>query len=149
MSLKNTAGSYGIIAKGFHWLSALIVLGLLPLGFYMVALEFSAFKLSLYWWHKSFGTLLLFLVMLRMLWRFTNVSPPAHPDHHRWEQRLAGFIHVVLYISMVGMTISGWVMSSAGDFTHSFFGLFDMPRIVAKDEQFFRLSRGRDREQCV
>ncbi len=133
--IKNTQERFGAIAKGFHWLLAIVILGLLPLGFFMVTLSNSdPFKLDLYWWHKSFGTLVLMLVALRLIWRFANRQPDHILSHKKWERTLAAIIHVLLYVGMFLMPLSGWVMSSAGDFTHSFFGLFDLPHIAPKNE---------------
>lgn len=138
MAFKNSPDQYGFIAKGFHWVSALIVLGLMALGFYMVSLEFSPFKLDLYWWHKSFGTLIFFLVLLRLIWRFVS-SPPAHVETHQpWERSLARIVHVLLYVGMIGMPVSGILMSAAADFPRPFFGLFEIPDMVeGKNDPLF------------
>lgn len=130
MIWKNTPAQYGIPAKAFHWVSALIVLGLLLLGFYMAGLTPGPGKLSLYWWHKSFGSLLFFIVIARLLWRFTNGQPDPVQGHKPWERLLAKAVHVLLYIGMIGMPLSGLLMSAAGDFPRPFFGLFNMPDII-------------------
>ncbi|MCB9990376.1 MAG: cytochrome b/b6 domain-containing protein [Rhodospirillales bacterium] len=141
MGVKNTTESYGIAAKGLHWVMALMVLGLLLLGFYMGGLDFSPFKLSLYGWHKSFGTLVLFLVAFRLAWRLANPRPAHIKTHKGWEKALAALVHILLYAGMIVMPLSGWLMSSAGDFAHSFFGLFEMPDLVGKDKDLFRQMR--------
>lgn len=141
MNLKNTKERYGGVAKGFHWLVAVIVLGMLPLGYYMTGLDFSPFKLQLYGLHKSFGTLILFLVILRLVWRLGGPVPQSLPQHHKWERRLAHITHYALYAALFLMPLSGWVMSSAGDFPHSFFGLFEMPDLTEKNKAIFDQSR--------
>lgn len=141
MQLKNTPERYGAIAKGLHWLVALLVLVLLPLGFIMVSLELSPFKLALYFWHKSFGTLVLVLAALRLAWRLYNRRPAEIASHRLWERRLAGSVHVLLYAGLILMPLSGWLMSSAADFSHSFFGLFNIPDLVGRDEALFRQMR--------
>ncbi len=140
MGWKNSSQQYGTAAKGLHWFSALIVLAMLPLGFYMVSLDFSPFKLDLYWWHKSFGTLVLLIVLLRLGWRFANEQPAPHENHRPWERGLAKTIHFLLYAGMIGMPLSGWLMTSAGDFTHSFFGI-PVPHIAPKNETLFKAMR--------
>ena len=142
MTWKNTSISYGMPARGFHWLCALIIFGLIPLGFYMVSLDFSPLKLNLYWWHKSFGTLIFFLVLLRLLWRFINQQPLPLSSHKKWERILARLVHILLYIGMIGMPLSGLLMSAAADFPRPFFGLFDMPDIIpGKNKALFDLMR--------
>lgn len=139
--LKNSTERYGSIAKGFHWALALVVLGMLPLGFYMVALDPAPFKLALYGWHKSFGTLVLFLVVPRLIWRFAYGTPEHIATHARWERGVAHAAHGLLYLGMIGMPLSGWLMSSAGGFPHSFFGLFAMPDLTGKNKALFDLMR--------
>lgn len=120
---------------------ALIVMGMVLLGFYMHGLEFSPFKLSLYDWHKSFGTLVLFLVAARLIWRFSGKVPQGLKTHKAWEKALAHLAHYGLYILMLLLPLSGWLMSSSGDFSHSFFGLFEMPDLTGKDRETFRFMR--------
>lgn len=141
MGIKNTQTAFGSVAKSFHWLSALIVLALLSVGFYMAELGASPFKIQLYGLHKSFGLLVLFLVVGRIVWRLANVTPAPLPSHHKWERILSSLIHFLLYVGLIGMPLSGWLMSSAGDFPAMFFGLFDMPDLVDKDRDLFRLMR--------
>lgn len=131
---------YNCLAKGFHWLSALIVLGLVPLGFYMSSIEFSPLMTDLYAWHKSFGTLLLFIVAFRILWRFSKGVPAPLESHAVWEVWLAKFVHVLLYLGLIGMPVSGWLMTSYGQFPHAFFG-FNIPPITPKDQDMYRLMR--------
>lgn len=139
--LKNTDKDYGLIARGFHWTSALIVLALLSLGFYMAGLDVSPFKFSLYFWHKSFGALVLVLVVLRFGWRLYNPAPEPLEGHQKWERTLAKIVHILLYFGLVAMPLSGWFMSSAGDFPAPFFGLFVLPDFIPKDEALFKLFR--------
>ncbi len=136
-----TGVRYSMIARGLHWVSALIVLGLLPLGYYMTGLDASPFKLELYSLHKSFGTLLFFLVLVRLVWRFVSPPPVPLPTHAAWEKALAKLVHVLLYIGMIGLPLSGWLMASAGAFPHTFFGLFDMPDLAGQDEALFNRMR--------
>ena len=141
MPLKNTSRSFGFIAKSFHWITALLVLGLLSAGFFMTEMAFSPFKLQIYGLHKSFGILVLMLVAGRILWRFHTPPPEPLETHQRWEKTLSRLIHFLLYAGLIGMPLSGWVMSSAGDFKNSFFGIFELPKLTGKNEDIFRLSR--------
>ena len=138
MSADDSQNRYNPVSKGFHWVSALIVLGLLPLGYFMTSLEFSTFKLDLYAWHKSFGTLLLILVALRILWRLRKGTPPHLDAHTRWEVVLAKIVHILLYFGLIGMPVTGWLMTSFGQFPHAFFGL-NIPPITPKNEDLYHL----------
>jgi cytochrome b561 len=69
-----------------HWLIALLMLGLLGLGFYMHDLPLSPQKLQLYAWHKWAGVTVFLLVILRMAWRVTHQPPPLPAGMPRWQQ---------------------------------------------------------------
>ena len=132
MPLKNNNKSYGAIAKSFHWIMALIILGLILVGLYMTELAYSPFKLEVYALHKSFGLLVLWMAGLRILWRLYSKPPQANIPHQKWENFLSKLTHIFLYIAMFGMPLSGWVMSSAGEYPVPFFGI-SMPDIVPKN----------------
>lgn len=72
--LKNTSSSYGLIAKLFHWLMGLVIIGMLIVGFYMTSMDPSDDKWQLYFFHKSIGVIALVLVGLRLLWRVINTT---------------------------------------------------------------------------
>lgn len=140
MNFKNTKDAYGIVTKMFHWSMALIILGLLLVGLYMTGMENSPQKFEVYGLHKSFGLLILWMVGLRILWRGFTVQPVAHENHAIWERILAKVTHLFLYGAMIGMPLSGWLMSSAGEYPVSFFGL-QMPSLMGKDTDIAHLMK--------
>ena len=75
---RNTSKRYGLVSILIHWLSALIVFGLFALGWWMLTLTYydQWYRLGP-WWHKSFGTCLLILTVLRVLWVMANPKPAA------------------------------------------------------------------------
>ncbi len=131
MCWKNTAFSYGIVAKSFHWVMALMILGLLAVGFYMAGLDGTPDKFKLYNLHKSTGCLVLILVCVRLMWKMVNVAPVLPPSLHRLEKFLAHMGHLALYALMFAMPMSGLLMSQASGFPVSVFGLFIMPEFMA------------------
>jgi cytochrome b561/polyisoprenoid-binding protein YceI len=139
--LRNTPDTYGTIHKIIHWTTALIVFALLSVGFYMVELPFESGKLQVYLLHKSFGLLVLFLAVLRIGWRLSNAVPSDLPTHRTWEKKLANLTHFLMYAALIVMPLSGWLMSSAGDFPAPFFGLFEMPDFIPKNENLFNALR--------
>lgn len=128
---------YGKGARFFHWAVAFLILSLLPMGFFMEDLS-PPFKFQVYGWHKMLGICVLFLTFARLVWRVL-FPPPAPLDTHRaWEHRLALFTHFWLYLCMVCLPLSGWLMSSAGGYPVKFFGII-MPALVAPDQGLARL----------
>ncbi|MFY9721112.1 MAG: cytochrome b/b6 domain-containing protein, partial [Azonexus sp.] len=66
---------YTTTAKGLHWLMAILLFGMLALGFYMHDLPLSPQKLQLYSWHKWAGVSAFLLVLVRLAWRVTHIPP--------------------------------------------------------------------------
>lgn len=133
MPIANTESRYGVISIFLHWLMAIIVIGLLALGLYMVSLPISLQKLKFFGWHKEFGILVLMLVCARLGWRFANVQPQL-PSHMRTLERVGAHgAHLALYGCMFAMPLTGWMLSSAADLPVSFFGLFVLPDLVSPD----------------
>ena len=140
MCLKNTAERFGFVAQGFHWVIGLLIIGMLALGFYMADLEPGPEMLKLYGLHKSFGALVLMLVILRIIWRLMNVTPSPLAGHARWEVVLAKSVQGILYLAMLSMPLSGWLLSSSAGYPVSFFGLFDLPALVGKSKPLHDLA---------
>ncbi len=131
---------YNPLSKLLHWVTALLIFGLLFIGFYMVGLDFNEDKLALYALHKSFGLLVLALVIVRVIWHVICRKPKSLSTHTKIEKALAHSAHAFLYIALFAMPLSGWVMSSAGDFSIQFFGI-NLPDIVGKDKALFENSQ--------
>ncbi len=115
---SNTATRYGSIAKTLHWLTALLILTLIPLGMVAVRLPFEtdaelARKALLFSVHKTLGVTVFAVALVRIAWALTQVRPgPIHPER-RTETFLASLVHWLLYGSLVLVPLSGWVHHAA------------------------------------
>lgn len=134
MQIKNTAQRYGAVAITLHWVMALLIIGMLTLGLYMVGVPISLEKLQLYGLHKEFGVTVLMLVTLRVLWRWTNITPLLPNTMPAWQKLAAHGAHFALYALMFAMPLTGWALSSAAGLPVSFFGLFTLPNLVAPND---------------
>ncbi|MDQ0346652.1 cytochrome b [Ancylobacter vacuolatus] len=127
---------YGPTARVLHWLVALIVLGLIPLGLYMVsrgeATGFDALTGSLYSLHKFVGFLVLWLIVLRMLVRLRGAPPPA-ATLTPFERVASVTVHGALYALLLVVPLLGWAGVSAYP-ALNVFGLFDLPALLSPDE---------------
>jgi len=125
--IQNTESSYGWLAKLFHWLIALAIFALIFVGFTMSSMESSPDKFELYKMHKASGVVVLILVLLRLIWKYTNktVEPPA--DLPSILKLAAKSGHFMLYVFMFLMPISGIMMSRFSGFDVSVFNLFIIP----------------------
>lgn len=140
MSFGNTEDKYGGLSKTLHWLSALLIFGLVLMGFFMEGLPAGPDKFQVYGLHKSFGLIALIFVISRLLWRFTSVAPDALETQVLWEHLLAKIVQFALYLFMVGMPLSGVLMSNAGGYPVGFFGV-EMPALIGKDKGIFDFMR--------
>lgn len=139
MQILNRADRYGLVAIVFHWVIAVLILGMLALGLYMSDLAISPAKLKFYGWHKEYGILILMLAVLRILWRMLNCIP-ALPDSLAFFQKIAArFAHYAFYFFLFAMPLTGWMMSSAAGVPVSFFGLFVLPDLVSANKGLSQL----------
>jgi cytochrome b561 len=132
---------YGAVAQAFHWVIAALIVVQFVLANLADDLPIGAHKLALLARHKSFGMTVLMLAILRLLWRLKN-SPPALPDHMSpLERKLARATHTAFYVLLFAMPMTGWLMSSAKNYSVSWFGLFTWPNLIGKNEAAFDFLR--------
>jgi cytochrome b561 len=125
---------YTKTAKALHWTIAVMIFGLIGLGFYMHNLPISPSKLKLYSWHKWAGVSVFVLALIRILWRLSHKAP-ALPSTMTAAQRAAAHLgHMALYALMFAIPLSGWVMSSAKGFQTVWFGVLPLPDMVSRDK---------------
>ena len=135
----NKVEKYNNTAIALHWLVALLIIVAFPLGLYMSDLQLSPTKLQLFSYHKWMGITVLLLVVLRVIWRATH-TPPALPDSiSRLQQMASHIVHGLLYLLILAVPMSGWLMSSAKGFKTVYFGVLPLPDLVAKDKELGHL----------
>ncbi|MCM2287415.1 MAG: cytochrome b [Sulfuritalea sp.] len=127
--------SYTGIAIGLHWLIAFAIIGSFSVGLYMVDLPLSPQKLKIYSWHKWAGVTIFLCVALRLVWRLTHRPPELPPGVPAWQRSLAAATHVLLYLLMVAVPLSGWLMSSAKGFQTVWFGVLPLPDLLTKNAE--------------
>ncbi|MCM2306011.1 MAG: cytochrome b [Sulfuritalea sp.] len=130
----NPDNSYTFTAIGLHWLIALAIIGSFALGFYMADLPISPQKLRFYSWHKWAGVTIFLFVVLRLGWRLAHRPPELPAAMPAWQRSVAAATHVLLYLLMVAVPLSGWLMSSAKGFQTVWFGVLPLPDLLAKNE---------------
>ncbi|CAI0697457.1 TPA: cytochrome b [Serratia fonticola] len=131
MLWKNTADRFGHVSVLIHWLVALTVYGMFALGLWMVTLGYYDV-----WYHqapeihKSIGTLLFIVMVVRVVWRF--ISPPPKPlaSYSRLTRISAVLAHIALYTVLFAILISGYLISTADGQAISVFSWFDVPASV-------------------
>jgi cytochrome b561 len=137
MSLKSSHHHWGSVAKGFHWLSAALTIGMIFVGIAMVNFIADAgVRFDLYQTHKTFGFVVLVLIVLRLTWRIFDKRPlslGASPAL----QRAASFLHLFFYVAILCMILTGWLMVSTSllPIPVSIFGWFNVPPLTTPDAE--------------
>lgn len=126
---KNTKQGYGLISITIHWLSAIAIIGLFALGYWMVGLDYYS-----EWYrtgphiHKSVGLLLLLLTVFRLFWKLFNDNPSALNDN-KLEAKASYIAHLLLYALMLVILISGYLISTADGRGIEVFNWFTLPSL--------------------
>ena len=107
MRLLNNLTEYGIISKIFHWLSAAVLLAQIPLGFYLVDLDFNDLRLTIENIHVALGLSIFYLTILRLIYKLFNPTPTLRNNIFAGQQIIAKLNHIFLYLSILVITISG------------------------------------------
>ena len=139
--LRNTIESWGTPAKLLHWIMAVLVLAQFALGWTAANWRLSPLKLELFVWHKSVGILVLGLLLLRILWRLANPTPAMPADAPVWERRAARASHGLLYLLLIAMPVTGWIVNSAANIPFRIFWLIPLPAIVEPAERTADLAK--------
>jgi cytochrome b561 len=119
MAILNTEEKYGKVAVIIHAIMAVMIIGILAVGFIMTN---SSFNPNFYFLHKSFGLLILMLAFFRLGWKIFNKKPKINAKGAVLKLAKAG--HFVLYIFMFLMPVSGLMMSLFKGYSVSFFNIF-------------------------
>jgi cytochrome b561 len=125
---------YPATSKLLHWLVAICVLTTAPVAITMTRLSEGPTRDTLYNFHKSLGVLILVLMILRLINRLAVGAPIAEPGIERWQKTVSSAVHTSFYVLLLAMPIVGYIANSAYGAPTPFFGLFDLPPIVDKNE---------------
>lgn len=138
MGIRNTAGGWGWLARAFHWVMAVLIVGSLGVGFYMVEVVgddlIQRFELTQL--HKSFGFVIFCLAVARVVWRLANPTPTL-AGLPAWQRAASHVSHFGLYALILAMPITGWLMATSSPLNdpdaypmqvkNMVFGLFALP----------------------
>jgi cytochrome b561 len=141
MTEPTPARPYTHVAIALHWLMAILILATFLVGLYMTGLHLSPFKLKIYSWHKWAGVTAFMLLLLRLIWLAGHRPPELPLSLPGWQRLGAHVVHVLLYLLMIAVPITGWLMSSAKGFQTVYFGVLPIPDLLAKNEELGNVLR--------
>lgn len=127
---------YTSTAIALHWLIAILIIGAFTLGLVMTDIPgLSPTKLRYYSWHKWAGVTILALAALRLLWRLTHTPPALPATGPAWQNFAAHGVHGLLYVLMFAIPLSGYFYTLAAGVPVVYFGLFQLPVLIAPDPE--------------
>ncbi len=141
MPTTNAEPRYGAVAQALHWTIAGLIVVQFVLAKLSERLPLGMQKLILLARHKSFGMTILALAVLRLGWRLANPPPPLPAAMTRPARMTASATHAAMYVLLFAMPLTGWMMSSAKNYSVSWFGLFTWPNLIGPNESAFKLLR--------
>ncbi len=127
---------YTLPARLYHWISAVLVLGLLPVGEYLGHFDPPDGPVTdrLYMLHESFGVLLWLVVLLRFASRQLVGTPPL-PDSAGWLVDLMSKLnHLAIYVILLAQPVTGFLANNAGGYDVAWFNLVKLPALIGKNE---------------
>ena len=134
-TMKNSNPSkYSLTSRILHWSMAALILFLLGLGIYMTDFlpKDAPNRMEVYDLHKSFGALVLVLIFIRIINRFIFKAPALPATLVKWEKIAAHLGHAGLYLLMIAVPLSGYLMSNSFGYPVHFFGI-ELPFLIEKN----------------
>jgi cytochrome b561 len=130
------AAGYTLTARVLHWVTAALVLTMIPIGIAMANADFGDAQDTLYHLHRSIGAILLPIMLGRLLWRLRHPAPPLPVDIPALQQFAAHATHWALYVLLIVQAMIGWIATSAYRAPILVFWLFELPPIWPVDQPF-------------
>lgn len=115
MGLKNTSNNYGSVAKWLHWISFILIIGLIYVGFTLGGMPKGPDKWLLMNMHKATGIFVFLLLLFRLIWKLSNPSPELPSELNPFEKLASIVGHYVLYLLCLIMAGTGWIMATAAN----------------------------------
>ncbi len=118
--------NYHPLSRLLHWLSALTIIGMFAVGWWMVDLSYySEWYRTAPHWHKSVGILLALLTVFRLVWK--KVKPSPQIEGKPIEVKAAKAAHHFMYLLLIVVFASGYMISTADGRGIEVFTWFTVP----------------------
>ncbi|MBR9787387.1 MAG: cytochrome b [Vibrionaceae bacterium] len=121
-SVKN----YNLLTRVMHWLSAIFIIGLFAVGLWMVDLSYySEWYKTAPHYHRSVGILLAIVTLFRIIWKHMSATPKPEGKPH--EIITANLAHSLMYLLLVTIFVSGYLISTSDGRGIEVFEWFTVP----------------------
>jgi cytochrome b561 len=137
-SLPTPPDRYGRIAIALHWLIAALVLAQIAFGWFLEGIPkgtpMRGFYVNL---HKSSGLTLALLILFRLGWRLRHPPPPLPAFVPGWEHVASRVTHLLLYVCMLVMPLSGYIASNFSKYGVKLFNVILLPPWGIDDKRIY------------
>ncbi len=133
---------YSTPARVLHWAVAVLAIAQIMLGW---ASDWSERPWSQYFTdqHVRVGILIFLFMLLRISWRLGHRPPPLPRDFPAWQRQSVGVVHWMLYLLLLAMPVSGYVLWAWSGNSLSFWGVGTVPILfVGGDDEYWRSVAG-------
>ena len=138
MQIKNSNLRYGAVAQLLHWSIVVLIVVQFVLANQAEDAQSLLHKAKILTTHKNYGMTVFMLAAVRLGWRWMNPVPAVPETMKGWLRAVASITHWALYALILLTPLAGLLMSSAKNYSVSYFGLFTWPNLVAPNETLFQ-----------
>lgn len=125
---------YTRTAQWLHWVMAVIFITAWVIGFYsgnFLSYDVDgSFKGNMITLHKNIASVIIFLVVIRIFWRYTHPAPQLPASMPKQMQQMAHIGHLVLYCILIALPVSGCIYSWSAGHPVPVLYLFEIPRLL-------------------
>ena len=140
MSILNNRSKYGLLSKLFHWLTAAGLIVQIPLGFYLVDLDFDQTRVDIENYHILFGLIIFYITLIRLIFKVLTPIPDFKGSAFLGQKFIAKLNHFFLYFALLSITISGILKKLFnGESLVVFFKKINLPYNYEISEQFYSI----------
>ena len=135
MILKNSPSTFGLVSRANHWITAFAFILAIMVGIYGEnVMEKGPERADMFQLHFSLGVSIFALMMIRLIW--LKISPNPQPiGDNRKEIVLGHIVKGFLYLAMLVLPISGYIMVSLKGVDINVFGQFVLPNLLGEDKE--------------
>lgn len=129
MTLGNSVQSWGFVARVLHWLVAAFLVGQFVTGWLSENASSRETSDGLIRTHFQLGVILSALIVMRVLWRLSHKPPEPLPGEPVWRERTAQIVHGLIYLLLLALPITGYIVFVHMQLAMDVFGLFTVPTV--------------------
>ncbi|MEP3654952.1 MAG: cytochrome b [Litorimonas sp.] len=134
LSARNDTGRYGRVSRILHWTTAILFIFMIPTGIFASMIpENIWFRTEYNVVHKTIGLTIFGLVVARLIWNRMSKRPELEASLKPKERKLAHRVHILLYIIMFAIPVTGYVMTSLHAYPSYLFTLKIPPFLPESD----------------